>query len=92
LISRSVLPSARRRSLCTRAWQDRRDAGEAGERGFVAEAPGMGPRAQDGGGDDRADALLVEQVGPPRLDDRHDGLVVLGGFGLDCLDPPTEIA
>src|SRR5690606_21816600 len=64
---------------------DGRDAGEAGERGFVAAAAGVGPGAQDGGRDDRADTELVEQVGSPVLDDGEDGLFVGSGFGVHGL-------
>ena len=48
-------------------------AGEHGERGVGAEAAGVGPGAEHGGGDDRADAGLVEQVGPPGPHDGPDG-------------------
>ncbi len=53
-----------------------------GERGVVAAAAGVGPGAEHDGGDDRADAGLVEQVGSPGPHDRQDRRLVVGGFGL----------
>jgi hypothetical protein len=63
--------------------RDRRCAAEAGERGLVATTARVRPCAQDGCRHDRADAALVEKVGPPSANDGEDLAFVAGSFALE---------
>jgi hypothetical protein len=52
----------------------------------------MGPGAQDGGGDDRADSGSAEQVGSPGAHQGGEGTGVLGDLPIQELDPAGQRA
>jgi hypothetical protein len=67
-------------------------AAEHGEGGVRATAASMGPSAQDGGSDDRADSGPTEQVGPPGAHEAGEGMGVLGDLPIQELDPAGQSA
>src|SRR5581483_9777426 len=68
------------------------DASEAGEAGFGVDAVSVGPGDDQLGGDDRADARLVEEFGDERADVVEDLTLECLGFAGGGLDATGERA
>jgi hypothetical protein len=73
-----------------RCWRGWGSAGEHDEGGFGVDPAGVGPGAQDGGGDDGANAELGEQAGPPGADVGQDVFFVAGGLAAEGEGAPSS--
>jgi len=73
----------------------RRDRGHACERRegrFARNAVPVRPRAENGGSDDRADAVELEEIGAPTRDQLADLCLVTVRLGMKARDTPSEIS